>query len=271
MQNEILMMGVSLMAEMTDLSMSIVTYNNSTIIVKTVKNIIENIPAEYTYKFYIIDNNSSDNSVDLIEKIEGNIEIIKLGVNKGFGYGHNAILNVINSRYHFVINPDIFVEDEDQIRKIIEYFQHNDDIGLISPLIINTDMSIQYLCKIDPSIFDMMIRMISPKLFPKRQEKYVMKDTGYNKTVPIKYATGCFMAFRTAVFKQLNGFDDKFFMYLEDADITRRANEISKAVFYPEARVIHAWERGNHKNLKLIVVTIQSMITYFGKWGWKFK
>jgi len=44
-------------------------------------------------------------------------------------------------------------------------------------------------------------------------------------------------------------------MYLEDADITRRVNQISKALFYPEARVIHAWERGGHKSLKFAKIT----------------
>src|SRR5665647_3628964 len=85
MQNEIFVTGESKMTEKIDLSLSIVTYNNFKIIAETVKNIIENIPAEYSYMLYIIDNNSSDNSVDLIEKIDGNIEVIKLGVNKGFG------------------------------------------------------------------------------------------------------------------------------------------------------------------------------------------
>lgn len=75
------------------------------------------------------------------------------------------------------------------------------------------------------------------------------------------------MAFRTCMFKLIRGFDDKFFMYLEDADITRRVNIVSEAVFFPEARVVHAWERGGHKSFRLFFVTIQSMLIYFRKWG----
>lgn len=143
----------------------------------------------------------------------------------------------------------------------------NKEVGMLSPLIVNPELTVQYLCKINPTVFDMLIRRISPKLFSKRQNKYVMKNTNYNKVMNIEYASGCFMFFRSDVFKRINGFDDKFFMYLEDADITRRVNEISKAIFFPEARVIHAWERGNHFNFKLGLVTVQSMITYFRKWG----
>lgn len=255
------------MIQQFDLSLAIVTYNNSTIIENTVKSVINNIPNEYTYKLYIIDNDSSDNTIEIVKSIDGNIEIIELGMNKGFGYGHNAILKKINSKYHFVVNPDITIENQEQIRKMIKFLDENRDVGMLSPLILNPDLSIQYLCKTNPTVFDMMIRRISPKLFSKRQDKYVMKETGYDKVMTIDYATGSFMVFRTEIYKKLNGFDDDFFMYLEDADITRRVNQISRAVFYPEARVLHVWERGAHKSFKFALITVQSMIIYFRKWG----
>lgn len=255
--------------EQIDLSIAIVTYNNSKIIENTVKSIIKSIPSEYSYKLYIVDNDSKDNTVDVVKKISGNIEIVELGVNKGFGFGHNAILDVINSKYHFVINPDIEIEDPEQIRKMIKYLDFNQDVGMLSPMILNPDLSIQFLCKTNPTVFDMLIRRISSNLFKKRQEKYIMKDSGYNKIMNLDYATGAFMLFRTNVYKELKGFDDTFFMYLEDADITRRVNQISKAIFYPEARVIHAWERGSHKSFKFARITVQSMFIYFNKWGWK--
>lgn len=252
-----------------DISLAIVTYNNSKIIEETVKSIVSNIPNDYSYKLYIIDNDSTDNTIDLVKRIGGNIEVIQLGVNNGFGYGHNAILDILNSKYHFVVNPDIIIEDSIQIKKMIEYLENNQDVGMISPLILSPDLSIQYLCKTNPTVFDMLIRRISPNLFKRRQDKYVMKETGYNKIMSIEYASGSFMVFRTDVYKEIKGFDDSFFMYLEDADITRRVNQISKAIFYPEARVIHAWERSGHKSIKFAKITVQSMIIYFNKWGWK--
>jgi hypothetical protein len=256
--------------EQVDLSLAIVTYNNSKIIEGTVRSLVENIPTEYSYKLYIIDNDSKDNTLDLVRKINGNIEIVELGLNKGFGYGHNAILDIINSKYHFIVNPDIEIENTNQIRTMVDYLDKNEEIGMLSPLILSSDLSIQYLCKTNPTVFDMLIRRISPKLFKQRQDKYIMKETGYNQIMKLDYATGSFMVFRTEIYKKLKGFDDTFFMYLEDADITRRVNQISKAIFYPEARVIHAWERSNHKSLKFSKITVQSMYIYFNKWGWKF-
>lgn len=253
-----------------ELSLAIVTYNNSKIIENTLRSIVKNIPSEYSYKVYIIDNDSKDNTLELVRKVKGNIEIINLGVNKGFGYGHNSILDTINSNYHFVINPDIEIEDPDQIRKMVDYLDNNQDVGMLSPLILSPDFSVQYLCKTNPTVSDMLIRKISPNIFKKKQDKYVMKETGYNQIMRLDYATGSFMVFRTDIYKQIKGFDDSFFMYLEDADITRRANQISKAIFYPESRIIHAWERSNHKSFKFAKITVQSMVIYFNKWGWKF-
>ena len=253
----------------TDLSFAIVTYNNSKIIKDTVLSIVKNIPDIYTYKLYIIDNCSTDDTLNIVGDIEGNIEIIKLGVNKGFGYGHNAILNVVASKYHFVVNPDIIIENADQITTMIDFLDDNQDIGLLSPLILSPDLSIQYLCKTNPTVFDMLIRRLSPNIFKQRQDKYVMKETGYDKIMKLDYATGSFMVFRTDIFMELRGFDDSFFMYLEDADITRRVNQVSKAIFFPNARVIHAWERSGHKSFRFAKITVQSMFIYFSKWGWK--
>lgn len=255
--------------EQIDLSLAIVTYNNSGIIENTVKSVVENIPNDYSYKLYIIDNDSKDNTLDIVRKIQGNIEVIETGINKGFGYGHNAILDVINSKYHFIVNPDIQIENSSQLKKMVQYLDENQDVGMLSPLILSPDLSIQYLCKTNPTVFDMLIRRLSPNLFKLRQDKYVMKESGYNKIMRIDYATGSFMVFRTDIYKELEGFDDAFFMYLEDADITRRVNQVSKTIFYPEARVIHAWERSGHKSFKFAKITVQSMIIYFKKWGWK--
>jgi GT2 family glycosyltransferase len=257
------------MEKKVDLSLAIVTYNNAKIIEKTVNSIIDNIPDESSYKLYIIDNNSSDNTLEIVEKIDGKIVVVDLKVNNGFGFGHNKVINLINSKYHAVVNPDIIIENKNQLKEIMNFMDNNTEVGMLSPLIVNTDLTTQYLCKTNPTVFDMLIRRVSPKLFPSRQNRYVLKSTGYNKIMNLEYASGCFMVFRTAIFKEIQGFDENFFMYLEDADITRRINQISKAVFFPKARVIHAWERGGHKSLKLAYITIKSMLVYFNKWGWK--
>lgn len=77
------------------------------------------------------------------------------------------------------------------------------------------------------------------------------------------------MLFRKSVLSRVGYFDEKFFMYLEDADITTRVNKISKAIYFPDAAVTHVWARGSHNSLKLTLITISSAIYFFKKWGWR--
>lgn len=98
---------------------------------------------------------------------------------------------------------------------------------------------------------------------------HTLQDQDYTQPFQVPFGQGSFLVIRTELFKKLNGFDDRFFMYLEDADLCKRVNEISKLMYYPGASVVHRWEKGSHKNKKLLMYHIQSMRKYFEKWGYK--
>ncbi len=253
---------------MRDLSITIVTHNNERIIKKCIDSIIMYLNQNHTYQLYVIDNASSDNTVSIVKDISDKIVIVQNNKNVGFGTGHNQILDTLDSRYHLVVNPDIIIENN-CINEMADFMDKRGDIGLLSPLIKHTDGRIQYLCKRNPTFIDLFIRLVFPHFFTKRHHYFEMRETGYDKEFEIEYATGCFMFFRTEVFKKLHGFDENFFLYLEDADITRRVNEISKTVFYPYNYVVHEWQRGSHKSLKLALIHIKSAMYYFRKWGFR--
>ena len=96
-----------------------------------------------------------------------------------------------------------------------------------------------------------------------------MRETGYNKIMDVPYLSGSVMLFRKSILEKIGGFDENFYMYFEDTDITRRISEISRTVFYPYTSVIHLWERGSHKNIKLFFISLISTAKYFNKWGWR--
>jgi GT2 family glycosyltransferase len=249
-----------------------VTYNNEDKIEKLIDN-LENVTSNmYTFDIYVVDNGSDDDTVDLIKnkkKEFKNIELIIPIENKGFGAGNNAVIPNLSSDYHILINPDIIIKDTNQIQKMVEFMENNRDVGLLSPKILNVDGTIQKLYKHNPSVLDMALRFISPKIMTKRQLWFVHNETGYAKMGPIEHASGAFMFFRTGIFKSIQGFDERYFMYMEDADITRKVNAISSSVFFPEAMVVHEWQRDSHKKIKYTFMTISSMVKYFNKWGWK--
>ncbi|MCT3026922.1 glycosyltransferase family 2 protein [Pediococcus parvulus] len=254
------------------LSLSIVTFNNEKKIEKLISNLTEILNGNISYKLYIIDNGSTDQTQMLVKKIKKNnknIVFFDKKENLGFGSGHNSIISFLKSSYHIVLNPDIQISSFKEIEKMINYLEKNRNVGLLSPLILNEDGSIQRLYKYNPTIFDLFIRFVSPNFFKKRQEWFYRLDSGYNKIGHIDYASGSFMMFRTSIFKKINGFDERYFMYMEDADITRKVNRISDAVFFPTSAVTHEWQRASHKKIKYILISIESMLKYFNKWGWK--
>lgn len=253
---------------MIDLSIAIVTYNNERTIGECIKSILKFMTGKYSYRLYAIDNHSCDGTLETLQGLSDNINIIRNENNIGFGAGHNKLLNDLDSRYHIVVNPDIFIENN-CIAEMAEFMDSNKDIGLLSPMIKHPNGNIQYLCKRNPTFTDLFIRLVFPHFFIKRHNYFEMRETGYNKEFEIEYATGCFMFFRTEIFKKLGGFDEHFFLYLEDADITRRVNEISKTVFYAYNYVVHEWQRGTHKDPKLMLIDVQSAIYYFKKWGFR--
>ena len=259
------------MDESIDISIAIVTYNNSSVIKKCLYSIFETIK-NLKFELIIVDNGSSDNNVEIIEKDFKNVRLIKNDKNVGFGVAHNIAIKLAKGRYHLVLNPDI-IFTENSIEKLLNFMEKNPDVGLISPKIVSPDGTIQYLCKRSPCVFDLCIRRFTPgfiqKLFKKRIDFFEMKDTGYNKIMDVCYLSGSFMLFRKSVLEKIGGFDENFFMYSEDADITHRIGEISRALFYPYTSVVHLWERGSHKNIKLFFISLISTVKYFNKWGWK--
>jgi GT2 family glycosyltransferase len=86
----------------------------------------------------------------------------------------------------------------------------------------------------------------------------------------VPYLSGCFMFLRVAALKKVGLFDERFFMYPEDIDLTRRMYKEFKTVFYPEVEITHQHARESYKSLKLFYIHIVNMIRYFNKWGWFF-
>jgi len=253
---------------MLDITISIVTYNSSFVINHLLDSILEELNNRLSYAIFVIDNNSKDNTLEILSNYNNKIEIIPLTKNIGFGAGHNVILNKINSKYHIVVNPDIILNTS-ILNDLFNYMEENPNIGMLTPKVKYPDGRIQYLCKIDPNFIDLFIRVFMPFGFKKRQARYMMLDYDYERSFLVSYASGCFMFFRSNIYKRINGFDEAFFLHFEDADITRRINEISKAMYFPSNYVIHDWKRESRKKPKLIYFMIKSAMIYFKKWGFQ--
>lgn len=250
-------------------SASIVTYNDEDSILDTIESVLKSTDSsKIDLKIYIFDNGSSDGTINLInETFKDDCRVkVSVGDNDGFGAGHNRILKEnFDSKYHCVINPDIVLR-EDAISSMVEYAENNSDVVLLSPRILSEDGEDQILGKRYPHIWYLFASHFRGEKTNFLLKRYAMLDKGYDSAFEIWNATGCFMFFRTDAFKKINGFDDRYFMYFEDCDITREMRELGKVMYYPLTSVYHIWARDSKTNKKLKIIHIQSMLKYDLKW-----
>ena len=253
-----------------NLSSSIVTYKSSKTDLQTV---IECINQSIIDKLYIVDNSPTDELMKFVLSLSDKIEYVFGHGNIGYGAGHNIAIRKsieLESKYHLVLNSDIIFNKND-IQLLLDKIDSNDQIGLIMPKILNIDRSIQYLPKLLPTPLNLLVRVLPflNKLFRTKDDNYTLRNySDIELNVPL--ISGCFSLFRVESLKKIGFYDDKFFMYFEDFDLSRRIHSKYITLYYPSVSIIHAHERGAAKNFKLFRIFIRSAFTYFSKYGFIF-
>ena len=200
-------------------------------------------------------------------------EYLRSDGNVGYAKGHNLAALRQDSTFHLILNPDVYLL-EDAIVEALRFFAEHRDVGLIAPAVFGVDGQRHYLCKENPTVYDLFCRGLAPewwrRLVASRMARYESRQLDYDDAIfNVKYASGCFMLVRGPLLRALRGFHPGFFMYLEDADLTRRILEVNSTAYVPTVRVVHLWSRGTHTSLWLRLVTIHSAFVYFRKWGWR--
>ena len=215
-----------------------------------------------------------DNSPQAAEQLPLQSERIQYQhnpTNLGYGAAHNiAIRESIydNIPFHLVINPDIIL-DTKELDRMLDFVSQNPLVGSLMPKVTYPNGQLQYLCKLLPTPLDVFGRRFLPASWiAQRNHRYEMRSSGYDKIMNIPYLSGCFMLLRTEAVKQVRLFDERFFMYPEDMDLTRRIHRNYLTVYFPHATIIHNHEKASYKSLKMLWIHMVNMCRYFNKWGW---
>lgn len=247
---------------------SIVTYHTK---LEDLERLITCVSKSCIRKLYIIDN-ASENIIQHFSSKYSILEYIA-NTNNGYGAGHNIALRKAmecGATYHVVLNPDLYWDDN-VIDELARYLDEHSDVGQIMPKVYYPDGRIQYLCKLIPTPTDLIFKRFLPaKWTEERLHKFQLRFTGYDKIMNVPYLSGCFMFFRISALKDIGLFDERFFMYPEDIDITRRMHAKYKTIFYPYVSIVHAHAAASKTSIKMLKIHILNMIKYFNKWGWIF-
>lgn len=222
-------------------------------------------------KLYVIDNSPND-ALRVMEKYSSRIRYIH-NANIGYGGAHNLAIREameLGSDYHAVVNPDIAFE-EGVLEALAAYMDGHPEAGWVMPRVEYPDGDLQYLCKLLPSPSDLILRRFFPASVGVRaRDRFEMRDSGYDRQMNVPFLSGCFMFLRVDALRKIGLFDERFFMYGEDIDLSRRMHAVYKTMYYPEVSIVHAHERASFKNRKMLRVHIANIVRYFNKWGWFF-
>jgi hypothetical protein len=271
---------------MKDCSVGIVTYNSEKTIERTLQALAEHWPEHLSGEVVVVDNGSSDLSCALFSQaverasqqtgqFNGathlSFRLIHSPIgNCGYGAGQNQAFAAVESRIHLIMNPDIAIKNPQSVQALVDCLDQDPSIGLAMPCIVDPDGQVQYLARRDLTVLDLLLRYLPGRWFARRQAQHAMQDHDYSQPFDIEFASGCLMAIRSCDFAALGGFDPRYFLYAEDADLSRKVREQGLRVRYEPASVVeHSWSRGSYRSLGLLGRHLQSIWRYFRKWGFR--
>jgi len=250
------------------ITVSIVTFRQT---LRELYSLTERILKSNVEKLYLIDNSPND-ALRVIEKTSDRIRYIH-NANIGYGGAHNIAIREameLGADYHAVVNPDIFFGG-DVFETLERYMDTHLQAGWVMPRVEYPDGELQYLCKLLPSPSDLILRRFFPaSMCANARDRFEMRASGYDREMNVPFLSGCFMFLRVDALRKIGLFDERFFMYGEDIDLSRRMHEVYQTMYYPAVSVVHAHEKASFKNRKMLRVHIVNIVRYFNKWGWFF-
>jgi GT2 family glycosyltransferase len=249
------------------LSVSIVLFNENFIeLTKTIDCFLE-LPIQK--KLFLIDNTRKNLFKNKFNHEE--IEYISSDDNIGFGAGHNKIIHKIKglSKFHLILNPDVIFKSTVLTNLIIQ-LEKDENLSMIAPKVRFPNGLHQYSCRRYPSVQELLARrfILLKRLFKFTISKGIYGDKNLNKPFFAEYITGCFHLYKTYDFVALNGFDERYFLYMEDVDICKKIDKLGKKkLYFPQEEITHVLKQGSSKSIKLFIIHASSAIKYFLKWG----
>jgi len=216
-----------------ELSIIIVNFNSKAYLKNCLQSIINNNP-QVPYEILVVDNASTDGSRKLIEQEFPDINLITNEKNEGFARASNKGAKVAKGEYLLFLNPDTIVMPG-TLNQALDFIKNTGDAGVVGAKTLNQKGKIQ------PTAFGFpgLIRMMALILGLNRYFK-ISRLKNYSRVINPYYVQGSFFLIRQDLFQKAGGFDEKFFLFFEDADLCQRVRERGFKIYYlPGATIQH--------------------------------
>lgn len=190
----------------------------------------------------IVDNASTDGSVEMVRNEFGHVRLLQNNFNAGFAQANNQGIEIARGNFLCLVNSDVNVHP-DAIKNILEYLKAHPDVGMLGPKALNRDGSRQTTCRTVPTLRNSFFRALAlDTTFPNSSlfGSHFMTNWNYEETREVDILGGCFWMIRRPAVEQVGLLDTRFFMYGEDMDFCRRFHAGGwKVIFYPGAQIVH--------------------------------
>lgn len=225
-----------------DVSILIVNYNVKDYLLQCLRSIRDRQDT-LQVQVVVVDNASSDGSVDELRPQFPEVNWIALDENVGFGRGNNAGLDACTGRYLLFLNPDTIIS-QDTLQTMVQYLDAHPEVGLAGCKVLNPDGTFQLACRRGlPTPWASFCKLFGlQSLFPKSRlfARYNLTYLPIDETYDVDALIGAFMIGRRETIVEAGGFDPQFFMYGEDLDLCYRIQQSGKAIRYVhETSIVH--------------------------------
>jgi GT2 family glycosyltransferase len=252
------------------ISIIIVNYKVPEFIMQAISS-IKAAAAAANAEIIVVDNASEDQSKEIIGGQFPEVLFIGLKKNIGFGKACNIGVRHSHGEYLLFLNPDTLIS-HNTLEVCLRFMAGHPDIGILGPKIINPDGSLQSGCRRSfPTPLNSFYYLFGlARLFPhsKRFGAYNLNYLDSDLSLEVDAVAGSFMFMRRVVFKEIDGFDEAFFMYGEDLDLCAKVKQNGYKVWYhPETRIIHFKAQSSRKqSLRSRVAFYEAMILFSRKY-----
>lgn len=224
------------------LSIIIVNYYTRNFLVNCI-NAIYRTPPSYPFELIVVDNASED----AIHKVLGDkfpkVRIIDNNCNLGFARANNQGLREAKGEYILFINPDV-IPKPGAIDKLIKFMMQHKDAGCVGGKLLNPDGSLQFSCRKFPTFLNVFFgrRSLLTKFFPNNRisRDFLLTDINHNRVQRVDWIMGACMMTSKEVLERVGGFDEDYFLFVEDVDFCYRLRKANLSTYYlPDAQFLH--------------------------------
>jgi GT2 family glycosyltransferase len=193
--------------------------------------------------------------------------------NGGYGGGHNLVMPELEGEYHLVLNSDVELA-ETALFVGLDALRNDSGLALVSPRVLGSAGGQEFLCKSYPSVLVLLVRAFAPEFlrncFRTQLDAYELRDICCgDHASEVVLASGCFMLLRRSAFTHVGGFNEKYFLYFEDFDLSLRLRESGRLQFLPAMQIVHHGGYAASKGVRHIWLFFKSGFRFFNDHGWK--